>query len=77
MSSLQSTADVARSKGLEIIGDFFSTNLAKKIAKDKNTVDLAIANNVLAHVPNINDFVKGFYEILNPEGVATFESSFT
>lgn len=70
----KSTADVARSKGLEIIGDFFSTNLAKKIAKDKNTVDLAIANNVLAHVPNINDFVKGFYEILNPEGVATFEN---
>ena len=70
----KSTADVARSKGLEIIGDFFSTNLAKNIAKDKNTVDLAIANNVLAHVPNINDFVKGFYEILNPEGVATFEN---
>ena len=70
----KSTADVARSKGLEIINDFFSTNLAKKLAKEKNTVDLAIANNVLAHVPNINNFVKGFYEILNPEGVATFEN---
>ncbi len=70
----QSTAKVARSKGLNIIEAFFSTDLAKKLARKQKTVDLAIANNVLAHVPDINDFVKGFAEILKKDGVATFEN---
>ena len=70
----QSTAKVARSKGLNIIEAFFSTDLAKKLARKQKSVDLAIANNVLAHVPDINDFVKGFAEILKKDGVATFEN---
>ena len=70
----QSTAKVARSKGLNILEAFFSTDLAKKLARKQKSVDLAIANNVLAHVPDINDFVKGFAEILKKDGVATFEN---
>ena len=70
----KSTAKVARSKGLNIIEDFFSTDLAKKLARNQKCVDLAVANNVLAHVPDINDFVKGFAEILKKDGVATFEN---
>ena len=68
-----STATAARSKGVTIIEDFFNTSLAKKMAHAGKHADLAIANNVLAHVPNINDFVAGFPLILKPHGVATFE----
>ena len=68
-----STAMAAREKGIEIIEDFFGEMTAKKLVKDSRQVDLAIANNVLAHVPDINDFVKGFYYLLKPNGIATFE----
>ena len=71
----KSTALAARNKGIEIIEDFFGEMTAKKMADDSRQVDLAIANNVLAHVPDINDFVKGFYYLLNPNGIATFEFS--
>ena len=70
----KSTAEVARSKGIHIINEFFSTDLAKRLAKDQKSVDLAIANNVLAHVPDINDFVKAFSLILKKNGIATFEN---
>ena len=49
-------------------------DLAKKLARNQKCVDLAVANNVLAHVPDINDFVQGFAEILKKDGVATFEN---
>jgi SAM-dependent methyltransferase len=68
-----STAIAAREKGIDIIEDFFGEIIAKQLADDSMQVDLAIANNVLAHVPDINDFVKGFYYLLKPNGVATFE----
>jgi len=68
-----STAIEAKNKGIEIIEDFFGEILAKKLADENKQVDLAIANNVLAHVPDINDFVKGFYFLLKPNGIATFE----
>jgi SAM-dependent methyltransferase len=68
-----STAMAAREKGIEIIEDFFGEITAKKLVNDSRQVDLAIANNVLAHVPDINDFVKGFYYLLKPNGIATFE----
>lgn len=53
--------------------EFFGEKLGKDLAAEGNSADLTIANNVLAHVPNINDFVSGFREILKPEGIATFE----
>ncbi|AWY99947.1 hypothetical protein RHODOSMS8_00394 [Rhodobiaceae bacterium] len=69
-----STAKAARDvHGLEIVEDFFGTRLAKVLAAEGRTVDLVAANNVLAHVPDINDFVKGFSILLKPSGVATFE----
>ena len=68
-----STAEVARKKNLDIIEDFFDTAKAKELADQKRQADLIIANNVLAHVPDINNFVKGFSVLLNPNGVATFE----
>jgi hypothetical protein len=55
------------------VGDFFGVRLAMELASQGKQADLTVANNVLAHVPNINDFVAGFTILLKPRGVATFE----
>jgi len=68
-----STAASARIKGIPIIEDFFGVRLAKKLVAEGKQADLTAANNVLAHVPDINDFVAGFALLLKPNGVATFE----
>lgn len=68
-----STAQAARAKGVEIIECFFGAVLAEELAKSNRQADLVVANNVLAHVPDINDFVSGFASLLKPQGVATFE----
>ena len=65
----KSTADVARSKGINIIEDFFGETLAGTLQK----ADVILGNNVLAHVPNINDFVKGLKVALKHDGVITME----
>ena len=70
----KSTANAARERGIEIIEEFFGGLLADKLVKNNRKADLTIANNVLAHVPNINDFVAGFTKILKKNGVATFEN---
>ena len=68
-----STAEAARDKGLEIIEEFFGVQLAKQLVAQGKQADLTAANNVLAHVPDINDFVAGFTTLLKPNGVSTFE----
>ena len=68
-----STATAARAKGIEIIESFFDQSLGESLAQSGRQVDLVAANNVLAHVPDINDFVRGFARLLKPAGVATFE----
>ena len=68
-----STARAARQKGLDIVEEFFSQALAHTLASANRSADLIVANNVLAHVPDINDFVSGFSRLLKPAGVATFE----
>ena len=68
-----STAAAARAKGLEIVGEFFGATLAEALVARGRQADLTTANNVLAHVPDINDFVSGFARILKPDGVSTFE----
>jgi predicted TPR repeat methyltransferase len=67
------TARAARAKGIEIVSEFFGAALAGRLAAEGRTADLMAANNVLAHVPDINDFVAGFARLLAPAGVATFE----
>jgi SAM-dependent methyltransferase len=69
----QSTASHAREKGIETIEDFFGVNLAQSLIHKGYQADLMVANNVLAHVPDINDFVNGFSLLLKETGVATFE----
>lgn len=68
-----STAAAARAKGIPIVEDFFGIRLAKELVTQGKQADLTAANNVLAHVPDINDFVRGFSILLKPQGVATFE----
>ena len=68
-----STAAAARAKGLDIVEAFFGVGLARELAAGRGRADLTVANNVLAHVPDINDFVAGFATLLKPQGVATFE----
>ncbi len=68
-----STAEAARGKGIEIVNEFFGLALAERLAGEGHRADLTAANNVLAHVPDINDFAAGFAALLKPDGVSTFE----
>jgi len=68
-----STAQVARDKGINVVEEFFGVELADKLVAEGRAADLTAANNVLAHVPDINDFVAGFARVLKPNGVSTFE----
>lgn len=68
-----STAAAAREKGIEIEENFFGVELAERLSAAGRQADLTAANNVLAHVPDINDFVSGFARLLKPQGVSTFE----
>ena len=68
-----STAAAARARGLPVIEDFFGVRLAKELVAQGQSADLMVANNVLAHVPDLNDFAAGFALLLKPQGFATFE----
>lgn len=68
-----STASAARQKGIAVREEFFGIALADTLVAEGLAADLIAANNVLAHVPDINDFVCGFAHLLKPQGVATFE----
>jgi SAM-dependent methyltransferase len=63
----------ARAIGVPTLEGFFSRELAEGIARENGRADVVIANNVLAHVPTINDFVAGIALALKPDGVAVFE----
>jgi hypothetical protein len=69
----QNTAAVAREKGVETITEFFGTSLARKLAAEGRKADLLLGNNVLAHVPDIVDFVAGMKILLEADGVITME----
>lgn len=68
-----STAAAARAKQIDVLGEFFGETVGKRLAGEGRSADLIVANNVLAHVPDINDFLRGFSALLKPHGVATFE----
>ncbi len=68
-----STSAAAKAKGIAIVEKFFGVALAQELASQGRHADLMAANNVLAHVPDINDFCAGFATLLKPHGVATFE----
>jgi SAM-dependent methyltransferase len=66
-------AEAAVAKGIPTIVKFFGTPLARELAGEGWSADLLIANNVMAHVPDLNDFVRGMKLILAERGVITIE----
>ena len=69
----ENIAKVANEKGIKTIAEFFNYDFSKKLKEDKIEADLIFGANVLAHVPEIVDFVKGVKEVLKPNGTAVFE----
>jgi len=68
-----STAAASRSRGIETLEQFFGQHFAQDFVAARQQASLVIANNVLAHVPDLNDFVAGLSAVLTPEGVITVE----
>lgn len=66
-------AKVAKQKGIPTIIKFFSVDTANELKSEGKNADLIIGNNVLAHVPNLNGFVKGLKILLKPAGIITLE----
>lgn len=69
----KSTAQASLGIGVPVIQEFFGEKLAKQISIKYKKADLIIGNNVLAHVPDINDFAKGLKILLKKNGVITLE----
>jgi SAM-dependent methyltransferase len=66
-------AKVAQEKGIRTVVRFFGLKAAREIAEEFGRANLLLGNNVLAHVPDINDFVSGMRTLLAPGGVITME----
>jgi C-methyltransferase C-terminal domain/Putative zinc binding domain/Methyltransferase domain len=66
-------AVAAREKGIETVVEFFGRELAARLVEEGRRADLLAANNVMAHVPDLNDFVGGMEPLLAPNGVVTIE----
>jgi hypothetical protein len=66
-------AEAAEERGVPTVVEFFGVALAEKLVADRGTADLVLGNNVLAQVPDLNDFVAGVAILLAPDGTCTFE----
>ena len=69
----RNVAAVAEANGIPTITEFFGRDLAKRLRRERGPADLVVGNNVLAQVPDLNDFVAGIAILLGPGGVATLE----
>jgi SAM-dependent methyltransferase len=69
----RNVAAVARQKNIPTIVKFFGMELARRLVSEGKRADLIIGNNVLAQVPDLNDFVEGMATLLSPNGVITLE----
>lgn len=67
------TAKVAQEKGIPCVTKFFGVQTARELVADGKQADLLLGNNVLAHVPDLNDFVAGMQILLKPKGIITME----
>ncbi len=67
------TAEIAVKKGVETVISFFDETLAEELTEDRGKADLIVANNVLAHVPDLNGFIKALNILLDEEGTITIE----
>jgi SAM-dependent methyltransferase len=69
----KSTADVAEKYNIPVMKEFFGERVSKQLASEGKQADLIIANNVYAHVPDINDFTKGLKAALKINGTLSLE----
>jgi len=69
----KNVAEHANQQGIKTIAKFFGTELASQLVEQKTKADLLLGNNVLAHVPDLNDFVAGMKLLLKEKGVITME----
>jgi len=69
----RNVAREAVAAGVPTLAEFFGAALARRLASEGRSADLIVANNVLAHVPDVNDFVAGIRALLKPGGTATLE----
>lgn len=67
-------AAAAREAGVPTLAEFFGVDLGRRIRAEHGSADVIIANNVMAHVPGLNDFVGGIAELLADDGVVTVEN---
>lgn len=67
------TAKAAAEKGIPTWVKFFGVNTAKELVAEGKSADLLLGNNVLAHVPDVNDFIGGMKIVLKPNGILTME----
>ena len=66
-------ANAALAEGIETLNTFFTADLAAKLAQSGKKADVFLANNVLAHVADLNGFVQGISRVLKPDGLAVIE----
>jgi SAM-dependent methyltransferase len=69
-------ASVAEAKGIPTLNEFFSKSLAEQIAATSGPADFVVANNVFAHIPDLNDFTAGLATILRPGGLLSIEVAY-
>jgi 2-polyprenyl-3-methyl-5-hydroxy-6-metoxy-1,4-benzoquinol methylase len=69
----ENVAAAAQQRGIQTLVQFFGEGLAKELVAHGTQADLVVGNNVLAHVPQLNDFVSGLKIVLKPHGVITME----
>lgn len=69
-------AEAARAAGVPTLEEFFGVDLARRLLAEGRGADVIIANNVMAHVPDLNGFVSGIAELLTEDGVATIENPY-
>jgi 2-polyprenyl-3-methyl-5-hydroxy-6-metoxy-1,4-benzoquinol methylase len=69
----ENVAAAAQQHGIQTLVRFFGEDLAKQLVAHGTQADLVVGNNVLAHVPQLNDFVSGLKKVLKPHGVITME----
>lgn len=69
----RNVAEVARAKGVPTVSEFFGADIARRLRAEGNAADVFVANNVLAHVSDVNDFVEGMRILLRAGSLAVIE----
>src|SRR3989338_7634880 len=70
------TAEIARKKGIETITEFFTEDLAKKIAKEKGKAKVIVSANVILNIVNLHEVMKGINSLLDKDGVFVFQDPY-